>query len=258
MTRDQPSRQRIVESTEEGANGFVADLLLSIACEATTDGTCFIALAGGTTPHGLYQRLAGGAATGELNWSAVEVFFGDERDVPHDHVESNYGMVQRTLLDHLPIPPGNVHPMRGDATDLDAAAEEYEQIIRERVGSDDGNVPRMDLILLGMGADGHVASLFPDTEAVNEQQRLVTACHVPRLGRSRLTVTFPLINAARNVILLVTGEDKAEAVAALLDENSQQRANLPAARIDPGDGRLIMVFDAAAARLASPESVRSD
>ncbi|MGC9454547.1 MAG: 6-phosphogluconolactonase [Phycisphaerae bacterium] len=258
MTAEQPSRQRIVESTEEGANGFLADLMLSVLCEATAKrGRCSIALAGGTTPHGLYQRLASGATSGEVNWSAVEVFFGDERDVPHDHVESNYGKVQRTLLDHLPIPPNNVHPMRGDATDLHAAAAEYEQTIRERIAGEDG-MPRMDFILLGMGADGHVASLFPDTDAVKEHKRLVTACYVPRLGRNRMTLTFPLINAARNVALLVTGEDKADTVAALLDENSPRRKDLPAAQLNPTNGRLIMVFDSAAARLANPESVRSD
>ncbi|MFW6066111.1 MAG: 6-phosphogluconolactonase [Planctomycetota bacterium] len=260
MTREKPSRKRVVESTEAGADGFVADLLLSVACEATAKrGRCCIALAGGTTPHGLYQRLARGATSEELDWSAVEIFFGDERDVPHDHLESNYGMVQRTMLDHLPIPPDNVHPMRGDATDLYAAAAEYEQTIRERVESgDEGGLPRMDFILLGMGADGHVASLFPDTEATAERERLVTACYVPRLGRNRLTVTFPLINAAHNVALLVTGEDKAETVATLLDENSPHRDPLPAAHVNPTNGRLIMVFDSAAARLANPDSVHSD
>lgn len=256
MTREQPSRQRVVEGTEDEANGFVADLLLSVACDATAQrGRCAIALAGGTTPHGLYRRLARGATSGEVDWSAVEIFFGDERDVPHDHLESNYGMVQRTLLDHLPVPPDNVHPMRGDATDLAAAAVEYERTIRDRVPAED-TLPRMDFILLGMGADGHVASLFPDTDAIKERQKLVTACHVPRLGRNRLTVTFPLINAARNVAILVTGEDKAETVAALLSENSPQRGQSPAAQVNPTDGRLIMVFDSAAARLADPQSAR--
>ncbi len=259
MARERSSRQRVVERTEEAANGYVADLLLSVVCEAVArHGRCSITLAGGTTPHGLYQRLAYGATSGEVDWSNAEIFFSDERDVSHDHPESNYGNVQRTLIDYLPIAPGRVHPMRGDATDLSAAAAEYEQTIRNSVPAGEDGVPRMDLILLGMGADGHVASLFPDTEALDEHERLVTACYVPRLGRNRLSVTFPLINAAHNVVLLVTGEDKSPTVATLLDENSKHREGLPAARVNPTEGRLIMVFDAAAARLVNPQAISTD
>jgi 6-phosphogluconolactonase len=197
--------------------------------------------------------LAREATTGNVPWQEVEFFFGDERDVPPDHIESNYGMIQRTLLDHLPVPPGHVHPMPADWLNMDAAAEEYERAICQVLPADPGRPPRFDLILLGMGADGHTASLFPFTECLNEQRRLVISHYVPVLGRKRMTFTFPLINAARNVVMLVTGDDKAGAVADLLGEDSASREQLPAARVAPADGRFTLVLDSAAARrLKSP------
>ncbi len=190
----------------------------------------------------------------QLPWSHVEVFFGDERDVPHDHVESNYRMVQRTLLDNVPVQPGCVHPMRADADDLQAAAAEYEQTIREIVPADENGIPRFDLLLLGMGADGHTVSLYPGTEALAETEKLVTACFVPVLGRRRITFTYPLINAARNVILLVTGGDKAEAVADFFGDDEERRKRLPAASVAPTDGKLFLVLDDAAGRQAGLRS----
>jgi 6-phosphogluconolactonase len=238
-----------VKQTAEAAAAFVADLFKIITCEASSKrGKCHVALAGGTTPRGLYGMLARQAITGEVPWDRVHVFFGDERDVPHDHIESNYGMAQRTLLDHLPIPVANVHPMSANLPDIEAAAGEYERTIREKVGAGADGIPRFDLILLGMGGDGHVASLFPSCSGIKEKQQLVLARFVPVLGRRRMTFTFPLINAARNVILLVTGEDKAQTVVKLLGDDEQARKDLPVAGVDPKEGMLFMVLDVAAAR----------
>jgi len=195
----------------------------------------------------LYQQLARSCASGEVPWGQVQVFFGDERDVPHDHVESNYHMAAKTLLDHVPVEPGHVHPMPADSADLARAAADYEQNVRRVVPTAGGEIPRFDCILLGMGADGHTASLFPGTEAVGETGKLVTSNFVPVLGRNRMTFSFPLINAARSVILLVTGEDKAAAVAALLGDDPAARADLPVARLAM-DERFILVLDAPAAR----------
>jgi len=240
----------LVEPSAEQATVQAAELFKIIICEAVDQrGLCSVALAGGTTPHALYQELAQASVTGEVPWQRVKVFFGDERNVPQDHVESNYRMVQKTLLDHVPIQPVQVHPMPADRDDLAAAAAEYEQRIRREIGSSDEPIPRFDLILLGMGGDGHVASIFPATESVDESKKLVTACFVPVLGRSRMTFTFPLINAARNVLLLVTGADKAEAVAQLLGEAAPDHGRLPAARVDPA-GTFLIVLDAAAAKQA--------
>jgi len=248
MNDSQQSRKVLVEDSAAAATALVSQLFASIICEAVeARGVCHLALAGGTTPHGLYQQLAASLAGGEVPWGQVEVFFGDERDVSQDHVESNYHMAQKTLLDHVPVQPASVHPMPADSDDLAASAGQYEETIRRRVPCDGGEKPRFDLILLGMGGDGHTASLFPDTEVLQERKKLVTAYFVPVLGRRRMTFTFPLINAARNVILLITGEDKAEAVADLLGEHPAEKERLPAARVAPA-GTFFVVLDAAAAK----------
>ena len=243
------NRQVIVKRSVKEVTRTVSELFNGVVGEAVGQrGVCNLALAGGTTPHALYQHLAGVATSDEVPWRDVEIFFGDERDVPQDHVESNYRMVQRTLLDNVPVPPSRVHPMRGDAEDLDEAAAEYEQTIRQVIPAGKDGIPRFDLILLGMGGDGHTVSLFPYTDALSEKQKLVTVCFVPVLGRRRMTFTFPLINAAENVILMVTGDDKAEAAAAVFSDDPQAARRLPAANIAPHDGSFIVVLDAAAAR----------
>jgi len=233
---------------------LVCQMVMSIVCESAGErGKCFVALSGGTTPHALYHRLAAEKSIYDLPWDKAEVFFGDERDVGQDHVDSNYRMAQRTLLDHIPISPQRVHPMPADADDLSAGAAAYEQTIRGLVPDDGGPAPRFDLILLGMGGDGHTASLFPDTSGLGETEKLIVGHHVPVLGRSRMTFTYPLINAARTVILLVTGPDKAEAVAALLGDDPEAKRRIPAAGVCPSDGKLILVLDADAARLLDPK-----
>jgi len=248
MSDSGQSRKVLVEASDAAATALVSDLFASIICEAVNAReVCNLALSGGTTPHRLYQQLARSLASGKVPWGRVEVFFGDERDVPQDHVESNYHMAQKTMLDHVPVQPASVHPMPADSDDLAASAAEYEKTIRRRVPGDGGKKPRFDLILLGMGGDGHTASLFPGTEVLQERRKLVTAYFVPVLGRRRMTFTFPLINAARNVILLITGQDKAEAVAGLLGEHPARKEKLPAAGVDPA-GSFFIVLDAAAAK----------
>ena len=249
--RAKDNRRVLVQQTAAQAEVLVAELMESIVCEAVGQrDICHLALAGGTTPRALYQQLARRAMTTAMPWHQVEIFFGDERDVPQDHVESNYRTVQRTLLDHVPVNLARVHPMPADAEDLHAAAAEYEQTIRAIVpASDGGGIPQFDLILLGMGGDGHTGSLFNCTpEALDERQKLILAHFVPVLGRKRMTFTFPLINAARNAILLITGGDKADAATALLSDDPEAAGRLPARRVRPIDGKLIIVLDAAAAR----------
>ena len=244
------SPQVFVEFLPDDAVERSCELLKDAIAEAVeARGVCHLSLAGGATPHPLYQRLAATAVTGEVPWEKTEVFFGDERDVPHDHAESNFRMVQQTLLDHLPIPPAQVHPMPADAEDLQTGAQHYEQTIRRIVPAGPGGVPQFDLVLLGMGRDGHTASLYVGTpDALAESKKLVIAHFVPALGRNRMTITFPLINAARNVLLFVTGEDKADAVAAMLGQDEKAKHALPAGRIAPQDGNFFAVFDAPAVR----------
>lgn len=242
----------VVKATVEDACRYVADLFCTLVRHAVARrGACRVALPGGTTPRPLYGILAERAMADDLPWSQVEFFFTDERDVPHDDVDSNFGMIQRLLLDHLPVPAHQVHPMPADAPDLDAAAAEYEHTVRRCVPPGPEGLPRFDAVLLGMGGEGHVASLFPDLEALEERDRLVVAAHVPQLGRKRMTLTFPVINAARNVVLLVTGEDKADAVAGVLSDDAPSRERFPASGVRPAGGDLYIALDAGAGRKAN-------
>ncbi len=241
-------RSVIVEGDVERLVQVVGGMIESLICETVSRQNVFrAALAGGTTPRALYQYLAGQAVRSNVPYQRVEFFFGDERDVPHDNIESNYRIVQRTLLDSLPVEPGNIYPMPADREDLNSGAAEYEQTIRKVVPAGPDGIPVFDLVLLGVGGDGHTASLFPGTAALEEREKLVVAHFVPVLGRSRMTFTFPLINAARWVICLVTGDDKAQVMADVLGEVHDARNCLPAARINP-QGNLVIAMDAAAAR----------
>ena len=252
MAEPHPTREIIVGPTARAAAECATSLVLDIirrAAEARE--CCSISLAGGATPRPLYECLARQAVGADVPWSCVDVFYGDERDVPEDHVESNYHLTQRALLDHVPIRPSRVHPMWGAAPDIAAAAREYERTIRRIVPAGETGIPRFDLILLGMGGDGHIASLFPDCpEILAESEKLVAGFHVPFLGRNRMSFTLPLINAASNVLLFITGEEKSPVVARLLSDDPEARRHLPASGVAPTDGTCYLVFDAAAARLA--------
>ncbi|MCE5327107.1 MAG: 6-phosphogluconolactonase [Planctomycetaceae bacterium] len=240
----------IVKATEEQVTDAVVDIFRQTIGEAVdARGLCTLALAGGTTPYALYLKMARVFLQDDVPWASVEIFFGDERDVPPDDIESNYGMVQRTLLDYLPIEPKRVHPMPTDAEDLAAAAADYEDQVRGIVPTGPDRLPCFDLILLGMGTDGHTASLFPDSPLLGEKSKLVAVDYVPKLGRNRMTFTLPLINAARHVVFLVTGADKAQPIARVLGDDSD-RVELPSAWVNPRHGTLTFALDAAAAKLA--------
>jgi 6-phosphogluconolactonase len=242
-------RSVLLANTVDEARALAAQLVASVACEAVAHrGQFTLALAGGTTPQPLYKLLATPPQSDNIPWQQTHIFLGDERDVPADHADSNFRMIQETLLDYVPVRLENVHPMHGDAADLDQAAQHYANRVAELVPPGPSGKPAFDLILLGMGGDGHTASLFPDTPALEEQEKLVVSQFVPVLGRRRLTFTYPLINAARNVLFLVTGIDKAEAVGRVLSEDPAIAAQLPAGRVCPADGKLMLVLDAQAAR----------
>jgi 6-phosphogluconolactonase len=242
------SRNIIVESSPAAAAARGVQLFKTIVSQAIArHGVCHVALAGGTTPHTMYRLLARQATVDDVPWSKVEVFVGDERDVPLDDVESNFRMIQRTLLDNAPVDWSRVHAMRADADDIDASAAEYEATIRHLLPPDAQGVPQFDLVMLGMGGDGHTASLFPDSEVLRETQKLVASVFVPVLGRKRMTMTFPLLNAARHVLMLVTGDDKAHVVQRIFGPDGPD-TTLPAGRLQP-KGTLYLVLDTAAARL---------
>ena len=206
-------------------------------------GQCTLALSGGTTPQETFTRLAEGPADA-LDWRRLQVYFSDERCVPPDHPDSNYGAAKKRLLDRVDIPPANVHRIAGERDPPESAAQ-YETELSV--------VRRFDLILLGLGLDGHTASLFPEVLAssVLEQknrERKVLAVHVASRNSWRITMTPQLINDAREVLLLAYGQDKAGVVKDVL-EGERRPATLPAQLIDPRDGTLRWLLDKAAARL---------
>jgi len=228
-----------------------AERFAGIAAEALARAGRFtVALTGGSTPKLLYTLLATEPYRSRLPWPRTHVFWGDERCVPPDHKESNYRMAHEALLRHLPIPPAQIHRMRGEDPDPERAAAEYEHQLRAAFQSQAGMPPRFDLVLLGMGADGHTASLFPHTEALREKQRWVVRNHVPKLQAHRLTLTAPVINAGATILFLVAGDEKAAALRDVL-EGPADPGRLPAQLIRPTAGRLVWLVDrAAASRLA--------
>ena len=223
---------------------FVQAVIEAIAAR----GRFSVALSGGATPRALYSALAGPPFAEKIPWEGVHLFWGDERAVPPDHPDSNYKMAYEALIAHVPIPPRNVHRMPAERSDLQTAAKEYEKSLRDFFRPPQGEIPSFDLILLGIGSDGHVASLFPGSEALNEQQRWVIAVYVAHLKSSRLTLTLPVLNRARQIFFLAAGREKAEIIRGLLSENAS-RSDLPARQVRPESGRLIFFLDKEAAGL---------
>ena len=207
-------------------------------------GRFTIALSGGNTPKPVYRLLA---QEPRLDWSRVHVFWGDERHVPPDHPDSNFGMAHEALLSKVPIPSGNVHRVRAEKPDAERVASDYEWTLRSAFDLDEGERPRFDLVLMGIGADGHTASLFPGSDAVRERSGLVVAPWVNSLGTFRITLTPPVFNRAALALFLVSGEEKADALKAVL-EGDFQPDRFPAQVVRPEDGKLVWLVDRAAAR----------
>jgi 6-phosphogluconolactonase len=220
-------------------------------------GAAFVALSGGSTPRGLHALLADPLEPfrARVPWPRLHVFWGDERPVPPDHPDSNYRMAHDTLLGRVPIPPAHVHRVAGEDPDPTTAAARYARDLRETFathGRLEAGWPRFDLAILGLGADGHTASLFPGTDAVHEATHLVAAPWVAKLDSHRITLTPPVLNRADTVLFLVTGSDKAETLAAVLEGPSRPDA-YPSQAIRPETGALLWLVDrAAAARLGAP------
>jgi 6-phosphogluconolactonase len=215
-------------------------------------GRFTVALSGGSTPKRLYELLAAEPSRSQIDWGRIEFFWGDERCVPPDHKDSNYRMAREAMLAHLPIPAEHIHRIQAERSDREAAARDYEAVLARVFGiGRGGEPPALDLILLGMGPDGHTASLFPHTKALEETQRWVVPNHVPQLNTDRLTLTRPILNRGRKVLFLVAGADKAERLAEVCAGPADPK-RLPAQSIRPPQGELIwFVESAAAARLPS-------
>jgi 6-phosphogluconolactonase len=219
---------RLNEVVQAAATHLRAAAAASIAAR----GQFRIALAGGSTPRALYPLLSTG-----VDWTRARLFFGDERAVPPDDPQSNYRMVRETLLDPAHVPPANVLRWRTEEPDLDAVARDYEDALTAGAAP-----PWLDLALLGLGPDGHTASLFPGTSALAEEGRLAVAVDVAEMGTRRLTLTYPALCGAREVCFLVVGRDKAAALATVVEAG-----HLPAARIVRRDGPVTIFCDEDAA-----------
>lgn len=234
--------ERMVSRTAQDVADTVANWIAAQARHAVDDhGSFSIALSGGSTPRLLNEMLAGREWRDRIDWSAWDVYFADERACPPDDPASNYALAETTLLSHVPVDPGRVHRMPGERDDLDAAAAEYSDLLARSLPASAGGAPRLDLVLLGLGENGHTASLFPGTPALEVTDRWATRGLADYAPFDRITLTYPTINAAAGVGFMVTGAGKHEALAATA------RGEVPASRIRPADGMLVWFLDAAAA-----------
>lgn len=241
-----PAPVRILPTTadvQREATRIAAEIL-----RASHERDVHLSLSGGSTPKGFHALLA---QEPDINWKRTHIYFGDERTVPPDHADSNYRMARETLLDVVDIPEGNVHRMRGELPP-DVAALDYDAQLRAAFGLATGSTPpQFDLQILGMGDDGHTASLFPGTAALGEHERWVVANEVPQHNTWRISLTWPVLNAARSTLFLVTGANKQDALQAVFDANARHRP--PAARIQPA-GELLWLLDSAAGAAFGPQA----
>ncbi|MDB5290019.1 MAG: pgl [Phycisphaerales bacterium] len=224
-----------------------ADRIVDAARRAIAEkGSFSIALSGGHTPKGLYELLASEPYRSAIDWPNVEIYFGDERSVPPDSDQSNFRMANEALLSKVPIPRDHIHRIRGEI-DPNTAAIEYGQLLKQKFG--DGG---LDMALLGMGDDGHTASLFPGTAALHETHHRAVANHVEKLNAWRVTMSAPFLNRSREIMILISGADKAKRAAEVL-EGPREPERLPIQMIEPRDGKVTWLLDAAAAGMHDDE-----
>ncbi len=230
-----------------------ARLFIDYAWQAIAkDGRFMVALSGGTTPRAMFANLASDEFRGQVDWAKVHVFWSDERAVPPDNSESNYGMARRELLIRVPIPEANVHRMEAEKANIGRAAHEYEELLRKYLDLDDRGFPRFHLIYLGLGTEGHTASLFPGGRVDRQTSRWVSTPMVTKLNARRMTLTLPVLDAAMRVAFLVVGEEKADILHKVLQEKCEPP--LPAQLVQPRDRglKLFLVDKEAAAKLVPP------
>src|ERR1700674_120198 len=206
---------RVYHDPAEVARG-AARLFIDYAWQSIAkDGRFMVALSGGNTPRQMFELLASDEFRGQVDWAKVHVFWSDERAVPPESPESNYGMARRELLLRVPIPQANVHRMEAEKPNIGRAAHDYEEILRQHLELDDRGFPRFHLIFLGMGVDGHTASLFPGTRVTRQTSRWVSTPMVAKLNARRMTLTLPVLDSALRVVFLVVGSEKAEILGAV-------------------------------------------
>ena len=231
---------RVFPSPEAACHALADEVARALSDAVDANGRATLVLSGGSTPRRLHELLA---EREDIRWPRIHVLFGDERFVPHDSPTSNFGMARRSLLDDVPIPPANQHPWRTDLPTLEDAARAMRAELARLFGHD--APPRFDVLLLGIGADGHTASLFPDSRALAEGIRWTMPTLAPDEPRERLTMTLPVLNAAHAVHFLAAGAGKREALRSAT--NAPERGHCPASLIRPTDGTLTWWLDEEAA-----------
>jgi 6-phosphogluconolactonase len=244
-----PPEIRIVEDVDALARAAAEEFAHATDDAIRARAGASVALSGGSTPRHLYRALASDAYRDRIAWERIHFFFGDERHAPPEDPESNFGIADEALLSKVHVPADHIHRIPGEDPDADRAARLYERGLVEHFRLGAGELPRFDLALLGLGSDGHTASLFPETMALSETRRLAVANRVDKLDSERITLTAPVFNHAALVIFLVSGETKAAPLKAVL-EGPYDPTRLPAQLIRPDPGRLLWLADRpAAARL---------
>jgi 6-phosphogluconolactonase len=240
-----PPEIRVLEDASAVAAAAAAFVAQRARFAVAETGACSVALSGGGTPRATYRLLAALPHGPSLPWSEMVLFVGDERAVPPDHPDSNYGMIRRELLSRVPVRPDRVCRFLTEEDEPDAVVLRYERAMRRLTGAGPEEIPRLDLVLLGLGADGHTAGLFPGAPGLDARGRLATASWVERLSARRYSLTLDAINGAAEVLFLVCGPDKAAALRSVLDARGTAPA-LPAQRVRPAGGRVLWLVDRAA------------
>jgi 6-phosphogluconolactonase len=236
---------RILQSATDLFEAAAAEFAAQASAAVRANGRFTVALSGGSTPRTLYSLLV---TKPGIPWGKICIFWGDERHVPPDQPESNYRMANEALLSKVPVPAENVFRVHAEEKDAAAAALQYEQTLKDFFHLSPGEFPRFNLIFLGVGPDGHTASLFPGTSALDEKKRLVIANWVPKFKTDRITLTFPVLNGAACVMFLLSGADKASTLHEVLENSS---ADLPSQKVNPVNGKLIWLVDEPAASALS-------
>jgi 6-phosphogluconolactonase len=240
---------RIVTSAEALYQAAATEFVYRAREAVEAKGLFTVVLSGGSTPKGFYSLLANDTTfRNQVPWDRIHFFWGDERPVPPDHGDSNYRMANEAMLSRVPVSPTHIHRIKGENPDAGKAADEYEQVLRDFFGVLPGQFPRFDVVFLGLGSDAHTASLFPCTKALREQKRLVVSNWVGKLYTERITLTVPVLNHAACIIFLVSGDEKALPLKAVL-EGRYEPEQLPAQLIHPKHGELLWLVDQAAAQL---------
>lgn len=239
------NREINVSKNQEEIFAKSANIFTQLASQAiAARGQFSVALSGGSTPKGMYTLLASDAYKDKIEWAKVHLFWGDERSVPPTDSQSNYRMANESMISKISIPTENVHRMHAEAQDIESAAKAYEASLKRVLNFTSGQ-PCFDLILLGMGDDGHTASLFPGTKALAEKDRIVVVNWVEKFGTNRMTFTAPAINNARNVVFMAAGESKRQPLKEVLT-GARNPELYPSQLVQPTNGKLIWLIDEAA------------